>query len=298
MKRATIDLLGCPICHGHLDVYCAEPNANPCLAGNLYCKPCSTNYSIVDGIPHFITPETLNGFNRRFSRMYDWFSWGYRLFSKVAFAYIGMDEQTGRREITDRLEPRGGKVLEVSIGPGVNLPGLLNRPDVGEVFGLDISLGQLRRCQNYLRQKSWSVELFLGNGEQLPFQDNSFEAVFHVGGINFFNDKKTAIQEMIRVAKPGARILIADETEKGALGYEKFIPGFKSSFGGAREVIVAPIHLVPLEMVETRVFDVWKGWLYCLEFRKPQMNQPGSKAIHIKDKNLYQPAYSADKCNP
>jgi ubiquinone/menaquinone biosynthesis C-methylase UbiE len=113
------------------------------------------------------------------------------------------------------------------------------------------------------------VDLFLGNCEQLPFRDESFAGVFHVGGINFFNNKKAAIDEMIRVSKPGSRILIADETEKGAQGYEKFIPGFKKSFNNKRNTIVPPIDLVPPEMLETRIFDVWKGWLYCLEFRKP-----------------------------
>lgn len=269
MQQASADLLTCPKCHGCLDVFCSTPKMDPCLTGNLYCKNCSINYSIVNGIPHFISPEELSGFNRNFSKMYDWFSWGYRLFSKVAFAYIGMDEETGRREITDRLEPHGGRVLEVSIGPGINLPYLINRQDVGEVFGLDISLGQLLRCQSYIRKQGWGVDLFLGNGEQLPFRDESFDGVFHVGGINFFNNKKAAIDEMIRVVRPGARILIADETEKGAQGYEKFIPGFRNSFDGKREEIVAPIDLVPAGMLETRVFDVWKGWLYCLEFRKP-----------------------------
>jgi ubiquinone/menaquinone biosynthesis C-methylase UbiE len=201
--------------------------------------------------------------------MYDWFSWGYRLFSRLAFAYIGMKEETGRREITDRLDPQGGKVLEVSIGPGVNLPYIIHRPDVSEVFGLDISLGQLMRCQSYLRKQGWDVDLFLGNGEQLPFADESFGGVFHVGGINFFSNKKAAVDEMIRVAKSGARILIADETEKGAQGYEKFIPGFKASFGGQRKAIMPPIDLIPETMLERRVFDVWKGWLYCIEFRKP-----------------------------
>lgn len=267
MKGTTLDLLVCPGCHDCLDN--ARTEENILRSGLLICSRCKREYPIVDGIPHFIEPAALTGFNRRFARMYNWFSWIYRLFSKVAFVYVGMDEETSRREITDRLEPRGGRVLEVSIGPGVNLPYLMNRSDVGEVFGLDISLGQLQRCQSYVAKKGWNVDLFLGNGEQLPFQDESFAGIFHVGGINFFNDKKAAINEMIRVAKPGARILIADETEKGAQGYEKFIPGFKASFGGKRNVIVPPINLVPLSMLETRVFDVWKGWLYCLEFRKP-----------------------------
>jgi ubiquinone/menaquinone biosynthesis C-methylase UbiE/uncharacterized protein YbaR (Trm112 family) len=267
MKRSIISLLACPSCRGALTL--SGEAVGEIRAGKLTCSTCQKTYPIVDGIPHFIEPEKLTGFNRRFSRLYDWFSWGYRAFSKVAFAYIGMDEATGRREITDRLDPRGGRVLEVSVGPGVNLPYLVNRADVGEVFGLDISLGQLQRCQSYVAKKGWGVDLFLGNGEQLPFQDEAFDGVFHVGGINFFNNKQAAISEMIRVAKPGARILIADETEKGAQGYEKFIPGFKKSFGGKRKEIIAPIDLVPESMLERRVFDVWKGWLYCIEFRKP-----------------------------
>jgi ubiquinone/menaquinone biosynthesis C-methylase UbiE/uncharacterized protein YbaR (Trm112 family) len=267
MKRSTIPLLVCPSCRGDLTI--SGDVTREIRAGVLTCRTCQKTFPIVDGIPHFIEPEKLTGFNLRFSRLYDWFSWGYRAFSKVAFACIGMDEATGRREITDRLEPRGGRVLEVSVGPGVNLPYLVHRADVGEVFGLDISLGQLQRCQSYVAKTGWDVDLFLGNGEQLPFQNETFDSVFHVGGINFFNNKKAAIEEMIRVAKPAARILIADETEKGAQGYEKFIPGFKKSFGGKRRKIIAPIDLVPAEMLEKGVIDVWKGWLYCLEFRKP-----------------------------
>jgi ubiquinone/menaquinone biosynthesis C-methylase UbiE/uncharacterized protein YbaR (Trm112 family) len=267
MKTTTLNLLACPICKNTLTL---QTIASVTIeTGSLQCSRCQNQYPIEEGIPQFIKPETLFGFNRRFARLYNWFSWGYRAFSKIAFAYIGMDEETGRREITDRLDPHGGKILEVSIGPGVNLPYLVKRPDVGEVFGLDISLGQLQHCRSYIRRKGWDVDLFLGNGEQLPFRDESFGGVFHVGGINFFNNKKAAIDEMIRVSTPGSRILIADETEKGARGYEKFIPGFKKTFNNKRNTIVPPIDLVPPEMLETRVFDVWKGWLYCLEFRKP-----------------------------
>jgi ubiquinone/menaquinone biosynthesis C-methylase UbiE len=169
----------------------------------------------------------------------------YRAFSKAAFAYIGMPEEQGRREVTDRL-------------------------DVGEIFGLDLSLGQLKRCRAYAAQQGWVVQLDLGNAENLPYRDNTFGAVFHVGGINFFNDKEKAIREMIRVAKPGARILIADESEKGARAYEKLLPGFKSSFKSQREAVQPPSDLVPAEMLERRVFDIWKGWFYCIEFRKPE----------------------------
>lgn len=267
MKRSTVPLLACPTCHSALNFSGADEN--PLRSGPLTCSRCSKVYPIVDGIPRFVQTDALTGFNKRFSRAYDLFAWGYRAFIKIAFAYIGMDEETGRREITDRLDPRGGRVLEVSIGPGNNLPYLMDRPDVGEVFGLDISIGQLTQCQRYLSKQNWDVDLFLGNGEQLPFKDESFDGVLHVGGINFFNDKQAAIHEMIRVARSGARILIADETEKGALDYERFLPGFKRSFEGKRNKIVAPIELVPDSMLEKRIFDVWKGYMYCIEFRRP-----------------------------
>lgn len=267
MKRTSLALVACPDCHTALQY--TGGNEDPLRTGGLACPHCARQYPILEGMPRFIETETLTGFNRRFAGMYNRFAWFYRAFSKMAFAYIGMDEETGRREITDRLDPHGGRVLEVSIGPGVNLPYIVGRPDVREVFGLDISLGQLQRCQSYVARKGWDVDLFLGNGEQLPFREDAFGAVFHVGGINFFNDKKAAIDEMIRVAEPGARILIADETEKGARWYEKFVPGFKKSSGGKRNPIVPPVDLVPARMRETRLFDIWKGWLYCIEFRKP-----------------------------
>ena len=112
------------------------------------------------------------------------------------------------------LELNGGKLLEVSVGPGVNLPYPVTCPDVSEVFGLDLTLGQLIQCQCFVAKKGRGVDLLFGNCEQLPFQTELFVGVFHVGRINFFTDKKAAILEMIHVAQPGTRLLIADEKEK------------------------------------------------------------------------------------
>jgi SAM-dependent methyltransferase len=152
--------------------------------------------------------------------------------SGLEIACISRREEVCRREVLDRLDPKGGRVLEVSIGPGVNLPYLIGSPSVGEVYGLDISLGQIRRCRSLCRRRGWSVDLFLGNAEELPFRDESFESVFHIGGINFFSDKKKAIEEMIRVAKPGAKVVIVDESERGARLYVATIPGFRRIFRG------------------------------------------------------------------
>lgn len=268
MKRTTLDILLCPSCQGKLELETLTSNGN-IENGILTCNACHVVYPIQRGIPHLIKEEDLTGLNKPFARMYDWFSWIYPAFSKIGLFFLGTPESRPRHEVLDRLEPKGGKVLEVSIGPGVNLPFLLSSPTVGEVYGLDISVGQLNRCNALIRRKGWSVELFLGNGEQLPFTDNTFDSVFHIGGINFFSNKQKAIDEMIRVAKPGTKIIICDENEAGAEWYEKFLPGFKSAFHGQREVVSAPIDLVPGTMLDLKLGNIWNSFMYCLEFRKP-----------------------------
>lgn len=74
---------------------------------------------------------------------------------------------------------------------------------------------------------------------------------------------------MIRVAKPGARIVIVDENEKGVAAYNKYLPGFKNSFKDRRERVKPPIDLMPSGMIDVRLGDIWKDWFYCLEFTKP-----------------------------
>lgn len=45
----------------------------------------------------------------------------------------------------------------------------------------------------------------------LPFADRAFDAVLHFGGVNLFGDRARALAEMVRVAKPGATLVVGDE---------------------------------------------------------------------------------------
>jgi len=148
MKRETLALLCCPVCHAGLSLR-EEDSGGAVEEGHLLCSQCTHSFPIKKGIPRFIRPEDLNGLNRRFARHYDRLSYVYALFTKVAFLPMG-GERKARKEILDRFELNGGRTLEVSIGPGVNLPYLFESPTVGEVFGLDISAGQLARCHRFV----------------------------------------------------------------------------------------------------------------------------------------------------
>jgi ubiquinone/menaquinone biosynthesis C-methylase UbiE len=232
---------------------------------------CAQSFAIEKGIPHFIELQQLEGLNRRFARAYDWFSHVYSIFTKAGFLAFGGDRRA-RKEVLDRLELNGGRILEVSIGPGGNLPYLFESPGVDEVYGLDISAGLLARCSSLVSKRGWPVDLFLGTAEALPFKAESFDCVFHIGGINFFSGKKQAIDEMIRVARKGSRIVIADESEQVARFVSR-IHSFAHPHRGKKADLAVPVHLVPETMEETRVHDIWKAHGhyhgYCLEFRKP-----------------------------
>lgn len=267
MKQQSIRILACPACRAALNF--DGPAGERIETGVLCCEQCVKVYPILDGIPQFIERDELTGLNKRFASLYDRFSIIYPAFSWAAFALIGLSESSARRELVSKLNPNGGRVLEVSVGPGSNIPYLIERPDAAEVMGLDVSPGQLRRCRNLVRRNHWDVDLFLGNAEHLPYQENTFASVYHMGGINFFTDKQAAIEEMIRVAKPGARIVIVDENEKGVAAYNKYLPGFKNSFKDRRERVKPPIDLMPSGMIDVRLGDIWKDWFYCLEFTKP-----------------------------
>jgi ubiquinone/menaquinone biosynthesis C-methylase UbiE len=113
------------------------------------------------------------------------------------------------------------------------------------------------------------ADLYLGNAESLPFADSSFDVVFHVGGISFFNDQAKAIREMIRVAKPGSLLLISDETEEYAKATYEKIPITSSYYKNRQTTVKIPIDLVPPEMQEIHLEMIKGGLFYAITFRKP-----------------------------
>jgi ubiquinone/menaquinone biosynthesis C-methylase UbiE len=267
MKRKTVELLACPTCRGDLFPN-DRGNSETIETGTLICAGCQRQYPIKEGIVHFIEPEELTGLNSRFARFYDRFTRVYFLLNNVAFFFLGGTRKSRKEEIIDRLEFIGGRMLEVSLGPGINLPYLFEAPGEIDAYGLDISLGQLHHCQDFCRKRGLEVDLFLGTAEALPLKDDAFEATFHIGGINFFDDKKAAVDEMVRVAKPGTKVAIADENEKAARSFD-WLPGFRQLFEGKRETIAAPVDLVPPTMQEVKADSIWKGTGWVVEFKKP-----------------------------
>ena len=224
-------------------------------------------FPIRDGIPVFVDPEKLTGANQKYNHLYETIGGFYDDSQRVGCAWQGFHTREYYQTYLSWLEIKSGDlVLETSVGTGLNFKYL---PRGVRLFGLDLSAEMLANCQANLRRWELDADLFLGNAEELPFADDSFDVVFHVGGINFFNDRAKAIREMIRVAKPGTRILIADETEKHVQDTYQKIPITRGYFKDRQEAVSAPVDLVPPEMQEIHLEFLRDGRFYTLTFRKP-----------------------------
>lgn len=131
-----------------------------------------------------------------------------RLFPKLLNLAMKAPALTALRE---RLVPLAeGKVLEVGIGSGLNLP--YYAPSV-RVTGLDPSL----ELQAYAREVAGSVGLdveFLSvSGEEIPVADNTFDSVVMTWTLCTIPDPDIALGEIRRVLKPGGKVIFAEHGE-------------------------------------------------------------------------------------
>lgn len=110
------------------------------------------------------------------------------------------------------VAPRAGeRVLEIGFGPGVDL-GRLARTvgPLGLVAGVDPSREMLRqataRNRAFVRERR--VDARLGSAANLPFSDESFDAVMALNSAQFWADLRASMAETLRVLRPGGRAVI------------------------------------------------------------------------------------------
>jgi ubiquinone/menaquinone biosynthesis C-methylase UbiE len=261
---ADTSMLRDPATHQMLTYIPAAAGQNQ---GLLYNPATGRKYPVREGIPQFVEATEITGVDRKFQKFYDLFAPVYDAMIKgyILLKKLGND-QTYRMEYLRELEIRDGhKVLEISVGTGSNIRYL---PKSCQYAGIDLSWGMLRQAKKNLARWGFRSQLYMGNAEALPFKDNSFDVVFTVGAVKFYKNKTRAIHEMIRVAKPGTKIIIVDPTEETAQFVESN-PLSKRFFKGMKEMTLAPIDILPAGMRDVKMHNVSNGSLYCLQFRKP-----------------------------
>lgn len=126
-----------------------------------------------------------------------------------------------RRKAVRRLcnENRAMRYLDVACGTGDFAFAIADRADRlpesqgSVVVGLDLSEGMLNVAKKKLEKHTWDnvkVMLRQGDCEALPFEDDSFDRISVGFGVRNFEHLEIGLSEMLRVLKPGGRLVILE----------------------------------------------------------------------------------------
>ncbi|WP_245893889.1 demethylmenaquinone methyltransferase [Salsuginibacillus halophilus] len=155
----------------------------------------------------------------------------HQVFERISGQYDKMNSiisfqrhKAWRRRVMEwmRLQP-GDAALDVCCGTA---DWTLSLADAcgqnGRVVGLDFSENMLDIGREKVRDEALpQVELIVGNAMELPFADDSFEAVTIGFGLRNVPDMDQVIQEMQRVLKPGGEAVCLETSQPEVPGYKQ-----------------------------------------------------------------------------
>jgi len=130
----------------------------------------------------------------RHSRWYDLTQWPMEAFGLGRL----------RRRLWDQVH--GGRVLEVGVGTGRNLP---YYPARSRVVAIDLSPGMLRRAIKRAERLGRQVDFILADAERLPFREGSFDTVTATCVFCSVPDPVQGLRELRRVSRrEGSTLLL------------------------------------------------------------------------------------------
>lgn len=136
----------------------------------------------------------------------------YRRYAPIYDLLYGKTLQEGRRRMCDRVnEIAPHRVLEIGVGTGLTLP--LYEGGF-QLVGIDLSMPMLRKCQvrasrcRAEESSAASVHLLRCDAQALSFCPNLFDCVVLPYVLSTVPNPRALMHEVLRVAKPGARILV------------------------------------------------------------------------------------------
>jgi demethylmenaquinone methyltransferase / 2-methoxy-6-polyprenyl-1,4-benzoquinol methylase len=127
------------------------------------------------------------------------------------FLSLGID-RNWRKTAINVLRPYSPQhILDVATGTGDFAIQALKLNPL-KVIGIDISEGMLSKGRAKLKEKRLNerVELLNGDSENIPFEENKFDAVTVAFGVRNFEDLEKGLYEIHRVLRPGGHIVVLE----------------------------------------------------------------------------------------
>jgi SAM-dependent methyltransferase len=138
-------------------------------------------------------------------------AWSTGDFNQIARQLMDISE-----ELVRVADPRPGqRVLDVACGSGNTA--LVAARRYCRVTGLDFVPSLVERARMRAAAVGVDAGFVVGDAQDLPFADDSFDVVLSVMGVMFAPDQERAASEMLRVCRPGGRIGIAAWPPDGSI---------------------------------------------------------------------------------
>jgi demethylmenaquinone methyltransferase/2-methoxy-6-polyprenyl-1,4-benzoquinol methylase len=113
-------------------------------------------------------------------------------------------------------------VLDIATGTG-DLAILMTNTSAEKIIGLDISAGMLEVGRNKIKAKNLSdkIEMILADSENMPFEDNTFDAITVAFGVRNFENLEKGLAEILRVLKPNGIFVILETSVPDKTPYKQ-----------------------------------------------------------------------------
>jgi len=144
------------------------------------------------------------------SRMFDGIAPYYDFLNRLLS--LGIDTIWRRRAIAQLKGDRPKHILDVATGTADVALEMAGRLPAERIVGLDISDQMLDVGRRKVRKKGLEerIELMVGDSENLPFANNTFDAITVAFGVRNFEHLEKGLQEMQRVLKPGGKLVVLE----------------------------------------------------------------------------------------
>lgn len=169
-----------------------------------------------------ITPykDSELGKKEQVAQMFDTISGNYDGLNRVIS--FGIDIKW-RKKVLKLVSDKNPKtVLDIATGTG-DLAILMTNTSAEKIIGLDISAGMLEVGRNKIKAKNLSdkIEMILADSENMPFEDNTFDAITVAFGVRNFENLEKGLAEILRVLKPNGIFVILETSVPDKTPYKQ-----------------------------------------------------------------------------
>ena len=171
---------------------------------------------------------------------------------------MGVNGRNSRMVIELAKIKPGDSVLDVACGTGsLTLTALSYTGASGKVYGIDASPGMIEVARRKVSRSAPQVNFQVGLAEKLDFPDASFEAVISRLAIHHLPDdlKGRAFVEILRVLKPGGRLMIVDFNPPS----NPILAHLASALAGHKMMMSSNVSGLPALLSEAGYTDVSSG---------------------------------------